>query len=355
MLPSNKSPFQKDSRQQGATEEDPRQHYNHQNQPQAYMQNSPWPTLEQHQFEQNRQQQHVQTHQNQIHPVSNYQPFSYNQAPLRADNNYSTYTPQYPGSLQNASSSTQPLFASNPPSMGYSSQDFSGQLEDELAPHGVVGNLAQVVIRAPTARRRGRPPKNPAENPSHKSQKSIIPKRRGRPPKDYTSLVTGADSETFMANEKKPSNKKKPNSQSDDNPPKRRGRPPKQPSPEKKLLPLDPMFPIYKCEWHKCSAELHNLATLRLHLSKLHSKRENGMFRCLWKGCSKDKDGDKSSPDLEIITQYEFKDEDDWKKHLEKKHILRYAWHMGDGPTNSLGKIHFLMSISYTMTSYASL
>ncbi|RAL67344.1 hypothetical protein DID88_008103 [Monilinia fructigena] len=124
-----------------------------------------------------------------------------------------------------------------------------------------------------------------------------------------------------MAKDPKDTHAKKPNSQSDDNQPKRRGRPPKQPSPEVEIQAPNPMYLIYKCEWKNCPAQLHNLATLRLHLLKNHRKKENAMY---------------SLPELGIVTQHKFKDENEWKSHVEKKHLTPYAWHMGDGPQNSL-------------------
>ncbi|APA15477.1 hypothetical protein SS1G_13404 [Sclerotinia sclerotiorum 1980 UF-70] len=222
--------------------------------------------------------------------------------------------------------------------MGYSLQTFYGQQGEELPPHEVDRNVTQMAIRSPSAPRRGRPPKNLSGTSSQKSQKPAIPRKRGRPPKDYTAVVSSTNSDILTAKGQKSSNSKKPNSQSDDNPPKRRGRPPKKPLEVEIPLP-NPPFQIYGCEWDKCPAKLHNLDTLRMHLSKVHGKRENGMFNCLWKGCTKvqtPNDGSMSSSELRITTKYRFENEDDWKRHVEKKHVIRFAWHMGDGPRNSL-------------------
>ncbi|KAF7854622.1 hypothetical protein EAF04_010430 [Stromatinia cepivora] len=304
-----------------------------------HMQNSPQPSPEQQQFEKNRQ--HVQMRPSQrplLSPVQNYS-YNENQVPLRTENDNRTSTPQFSSFLQNESASRQQHFASGPSSMGHSLQTFYAQQGDELAPHELAGNITQMVIRSPGAPRRGRPPKNLSGTSSHKSQKSTIPKRRGRPPKDYTALASSTNSDPLTAKGQKSAHSKKPNSQSDDNPPKRRGRPPKQPSPEVEIPLPNPHFQVYGCEWDKCPAKLHNLDTLRMHLFKVHGKRENEMFNCLWKGCTKvqtPNDGSMSSSESRITTKYNFENEDDWKRHVEKKHVIRFAWHMGDGPRNSL-------------------
>ncbi|CAD6446933.1 28bc44f0-32c8-4d65-92d8-c941ee4ad80e [Sclerotinia trifoliorum] len=338
MLSSNSPASYRGFHQQVAVEEDLRHHNHRQNSPQMHTQNSPQPNSEQQQFEQNAQ--HVQMRPSQRPLLSPTLKYSYgNQFPSHTENDNRSSTPQPSGFLQNGSASRPQRSASGPSNMSYSLQTFYGQHGEELSPHEVDGNVSQVVIRSPTARRRGRPPKNLSGISSHKPEKPAIPRKRGRPPKDYTAPVSIADSEPLTAKCQKPANSKKPNSQSDDNPPKRRGRPPKRPSPEVEIPLPNPPFQIYGCEWDKCPAKLHNLDTLRMHLSKVHGKREDDMFNCLWKGCTKvqtPNDGSMLSSESTNTTKYRFENENDWKRHVEKKHVIRFAWHMGDGPRNSL-------------------
>ncbi|ESZ93309.1 hypothetical protein SBOR_6290 [Sclerotinia borealis F-4128] len=314
---------------------------NFQTRPPMQIQNHPRPTLEQeqHQFEQQRFEQnreHMQMHQRQSSPHQLNDPQRFN-APLRTGNDNSTGTSmsRYSTSLPNENVLGKRPFASNSSSEGFSLETFSGQLGvSSLASRTVPENLALVAGRSTNAPRRGRPPKNLSGTSSPKPQKSAtgIPKRRGRPPKDYTALVNRTKSDSSMAKDHKTIH-------NNDNPPKKRGRPPKQPSPELEILAPNPTFLIYKCEWKNCPAKLHNLVTLRMHLFKIHGKRENGMTSCLWKDCTAAQTNENKDPlpsNSEHNTQYKFKDEDDWKNHVEKTHITPYAWHMGDGPQNSL-------------------
>ncbi|TGO14157.1 hypothetical protein BTUL_0057g00230 [Botrytis tulipae] len=342
MLPTNNSSLNRAPDQYWMAEEDSLQRHYHETQPQMHAQKPQQRNLQQQQqFEQNRQ--HVQAYQNQPPPPPPYfQSYSYNQTqvPHYMSNDNRIPATEHPGYLQNQSPSEYQPFTPGPPSMDHSIRTHSEQLVGNLPSQAVAGNLAQVVIRSPTAPRRGRPPKN-LSDPSHqKSQKSTLPKRRGRPPKDHTGLTGSNDSDSFMVKDQKLKSLKNQNPQSDDNPPKKRGRPPKQPSPEVDLEPPNPNFLVYGCEWDKCPAELHNLATLKMHLFKVHGKRENGKFRCLWKGCATaaqhTESGNSLASEAAIRKPREFEDGNKWKRHVEKKHIIRYAWHMGDGPTNSL-------------------
>ncbi|TGO54365.1 hypothetical protein BCON_0108g00100 [Botryotinia convoluta] len=342
MLPTNDSSLNKAPNQYWKVGEDSGQRHYHQTQPQMHVQNPQQRNLQQQQqFEQNRQ--HVQAYQNQPPPPPPYfqnYPYNQTQVPYYMRNDNRTPAPQHPGYLQNQSPSEYRPFTPGPPSMDHYTRTNSEQLAGNLPSQAIAGNLAQVVIRSPTAPRRGRPPKNLSDPSYQKSQKSTIPKRRGRPPKDHTALFGSNDSDSFTAKDQKLKSLKNQNPQSDDNPPKKRGRPPKQPSPEVDLEPPNPNFLVYDCEWDKCPAKLHNLATLKMHLFKVHGKRENNKFRCLWKGCTAatqhTESGHSLASEPAIRKPREFEDEDKWKRHVEKKHIIRYAWHMGDGPTNSL-------------------
>ncbi|KAF7928138.1 uncharacterized protein EAE97_009936 [Botrytis byssoidea] len=355
MLPMNNSSLNRAPDQFWMAEEDSVQRHYHQTQPQIHVQNPQQRNLQQQQFEHNRQ--HVQAYQNQPpRPPPYFQSYSYNQTqvPHYMSNDNRIPATQHSGYLQNQSASEYQPFTPGPPSMDHSIRMNSEQLVGNLPSQAVAGNLAQVVIRSPTAPRRGRPPKNLSDPLHQKSQKSNIPKRRGRPPKDQSALAGSNDSDSFMVKDQKLKSPKNQNPQLDDNPPKKRGRPPKQPSPEVDLEPLNPNFLVYGCEWDKCPAELHNLATLKMHLFKVHGKRENGKFRCLWKGCAAAAQHTESVNSLALKSAIrkprEFEDGNKWKRHVEKKHIIRYAWHMGDGPTNSLDGLQG--SESPTVPSY---
>ncbi|PGH09728.1 hypothetical protein GX51_00408 [Blastomyces parvus] len=72
-------------------------------------------------------------------------------------------------------------------------------------------------------------------------------------------------------------------------------------------------FSVYKCEWKGCNVQLHNLQTLRKHVTRLHIPRDTKMeTRCLWAGCSDSCDNLAS--------------------HLEDKHLSALAWTLGEGP-----------------------
>lgn len=168
----------------------------------------------------------------------------------------------------------------------------------------------------------------------------MMPKRRGRPPKDYTAIVGNTNSDASLARDEKSTPRvKKSIAQTDENKPKKRvrGRPRKQPTPEVELEPPNPLYLIYGCGWNDCPAELHNLATLRMHIFQIHGKRQKGMSSCLWKGCHGVEDELSLEPG--VTTRHTFENEDGWKNHMEEKHILPYAWHMGDGPQNSLSML----------------
>ncbi|KAL9091792.1 MAG: hypothetical protein Q9159_001164 [Coniocarpon cinnabarinum] len=118
--------------------------------------------------------------------------------------------------------------------------------------------------------------------------------------------------------------------------PKRKGRPPgsaSKPPPK----PPSPEFPSFKCEWEGCSAELHNLDTLRRHIFKIHGeKRAAGEWVCRWKGCSKTigvADGPRTVPK---IVKQTFEGGTQWRKHVEDEHLLQIQWKQGDGPAAGL-------------------
>lgn len=98
--------------------------------------------------------------------------------------------------------------------------------------------------------------------------------------------------------------------------------------------PPPPHNPIFKCRWRACQGHLHNLETLRKHISKVHRptsehlKAESG-FICWWKKCSllvADEDGQLGPSKI-------FENEEEWLAHIDKTHLRKIADKFGDGPS----------------------
>ncbi|KAJ6024015.1 hypothetical protein N7540_004812 [Penicillium herquei] len=75
-----------------------------------------------------------------------------------------------------------------------------------------------------------------------------------------------------------------------------------------------PDFPIFPCGWEGCHGELHNLGLLQSHVLKIHVPHN---LVCGWKGC------DDGTPRAAAAM---------WE-HVRDKHIMTFAWTLGDGPT----------------------
>jgi len=101
-----------------------------------------------------------------------------------------------------------------------------------------------------------------------------------------------------------------------------------------------PDYRVYKCEWQDCDTELHNLATLRKHIFKLHSKRSaDGQLACLWRHCGRTKtstsaDG-RCTTSLKLVRRT-FDADAAWRAHVEATHLKPIAWKLGDGPAGGL-------------------
>lgn len=96
--------------------------------------------------------------------------------------------------------------------------------------------------------------------------------------------------------------------------------------------PSAPNHKIYRCQWKRCPSKLHNLETLRKHVTLHRKGSSTGAFPCLWAGCgagkvSKDEEGECELQPLEFET------EAGWNRHMEGRHLDRYAWELGDGPS----------------------
>lgn len=89
----------------------------------------------------------------------------------------------------------------------------------------------------------------------------------------------------------------------------------------------------FKCKWQGCTANLHNLDTLKKHVFKTHSKHSpHNNFECLWDSCSKEA----VSSDATTNTRLEFGAEHLWHNHMQQNHFDPLAWEQGDGPTGGV-------------------
>ncbi|KIX04356.1 uncharacterized protein Z518_05224 [Rhinocladiella mackenziei CBS 650.93] len=145
------------------------------------------------------------------------------------------------------------------------------------------------------------------------SSDSFFPrgKRRGRPPRKYNAELVGELQHAELA-------------------------------PNASVIapsPPTPNFPIFRCRWKGCKAHLHNLATLRQHVSKVHRPSKDEIkvlgFVCWWKKCQylqEDKEG-------AIRPEKTFSSVEGWLHHIEKDHLYQIALKYGDGPsTTHIGK-----------------
>ncbi|KAL5359911.1 hypothetical protein BJX96DRAFT_63762 [Aspergillus floccosus] len=95
------------------------------------------------------------------------------------------------------------------------------------------------------------------------------------------------------------------------------GRPPKSsklpPMIEKPIGPPVP-YPVYRCYWRNCCAELHNLEMLKKHIGRTHVPHT---LVCEWRDCTVTH----NMPAVELL------------RHVKKEHIEPIAWKLGDGPS----------------------
>ena len=91
-----------------------------------------------------------------------------------------------------------------------------------------------------------------------------------------------------------------------------------------------PKYQIYRCRWKECEGQLHNLETLRRHVRKHMSESEDDL-QCLWEGCGTTTVA--ASSGNNVRQPLRFKSETAWERHMEGRHLDRYAWELGDGPS----------------------
>ncbi|OWP06393.1 hypothetical protein B2J93_9166 [Marssonina coronariae] len=248
----------------------------------------------------------------------------------------------------------------------------------DQAPHATPRSIMQVVVgthspvhfysNSPTSAysERGRPAKpafgigsRPSSEPpkkfgrpfSHKTPIKKLLKKRGRPFASTAAAIEAA-ARTAAKNGRAAARAARASE------PKKKGRP-QQNRHQADIAQPEPIFHPFICEWDGCSRELQNLETLRLHIHAVHKKRVNGKAQCLWAHCgSKRKTlsveasdneatvketsgidiGDESTIDDKTkmkrpaLASPSFTIRQEWKDHLEEKHLIPFAWHMGEGP-----------------------
>jgi hypothetical protein len=169
-----------------------------------------------------------------------------------------------------------------------------------------------VEVPSLSSKKRGRPFKNSEESLATDSN----PKKRGRPFKSDECAAKAAAAASDSAY----------------GIPKKRGRPFKVRTQLDIPVP-EPVFIPFICEWEGCPAELQNLETLEAHVFNVHNKKQpSGTRLCLWGKCGmKHERADDDSPKAHNNLN-EFKTKKEWKDHINERHLIPFAWHMGDGP-----------------------
>ena len=105
--------------------------------------------------------------------------------------------------------------------------------------------------------------------------------------------------------------------------------------PSDRYSPTSPSFKVFKCQWDKCPAELHSLATLKKHLRKHRNPQsfENGPVPCLWENCSSGNVTMPHIPDVNDSSACErltFESEEAWDTHVENAHLNPNAKEIDD-------------------------
>ncbi|KFY34810.1 hypothetical protein V494_06444, partial [Pseudogymnoascus sp. VKM F-4513 (FW-928)] len=178
------------------------------------------------------------------------------------------------------------------------------------------------------------------ETPDHPAP---APKRRGRPPRDPNAAKATPQRVLTRRNRGTPNNPVVPGEEEIElPPPKRRGRPAKEKAPERPLSRLSqPRYIPFLCEWRGCKAELMNLETLRKHVYVVHGKiissKDFEAKPCLFAKCGKKSASNAGDVEGDVemggVQQEEiYVDEEGFRAHMEKAHIIPIAWHLGDGP-----------------------
>jgi hypothetical protein len=100
-----------------------------------------------------------------------------------------------------------------------------------------------------------------------------------------------------------------------------------------------PHYQSYKCKWLNCTAELHNLETLKKHVFKVHRTQTLGnTLECLWGDCGKEVTNYDLNTNtmIEKHTPYSFDFDSSWRGHIDQSHFDPLSWELGDGPASGL-------------------
>ncbi|KAG8673533.1 hypothetical protein FPOAC2_06979 [Fusarium poae] len=228
---------------------------------------------------------------------------------------------QHPGSLSSSGRINLDVPLKRPPaSLKAYREDSIGEdgsdvpVMSDLTPRGRPSNLSKLVNDVSR-------PSDPDETQTGDSSNatSTTPARgRGRPKGSFKKFkgLPGTAAAGRQARQIKP----RPYPEGFVGFPKRRGRPPKfqSPPPRELYYRTNVQFFPFLCEWMDCKAELHNLETLRRHVSKVHGDS----IECLWGKCGR------------LEKPPEFEDDEGFEDHIEEAHLVPLSWHVGDGPNN---------------------
>jgi hypothetical protein len=103
-------------------------------------------------------------------------------------------------------------------------------------------------------------------------------------------------------------------------------------------------YQSFKCKWQDCKAELHNLDTLRKHVSKVHrsSINSSGFIECHWANCATEVTDEVALIGLHIEQHKpkSFTTITNWMQHLEQLHFSPLSWELGDGPASGVSGLH---------------
>ncbi|EAT85559.2 hypothetical protein SNOG_06908 [Parastagonospora nodorum SN15] len=100
-------------------------------------------------------------------------------------------------------------------------------------------------------------------------------------------------------------------------------------------------YQSYKCKWQNCTADLHNLETLKKHVFKVHRKETlRNTLECLWGDCGKEVTNYDPNTNMRIEkhTPHSFDLESNWRNHVQETHFDPLSWELGDGPASGLSE-----------------
>lgn len=241
---------------------------------------------------------------------------------------------------------------------GYSSRPM-GSSQNQASPATASGSIPTATSSAP--RPSGSGVGYSAFRPTHAPDGTPLPKKKGRPvgwrkhihgspeaqarvinrsrpsqPSGLRNVTTPANNPIVVIDSRSPSVVGGPSS----------GRMRSNKDPERH-------YSVYKCHWKNCTAELHNLETLRKHVHKIHGKlAAHGGYDCLWANCGKEvtTTDERTGIQVEAHQYFDFPNDAEWREHLELKHFGPLAWTLGDGPASGLSDAHD--SEAYLSDSY---